>query len=187
LVRSQLLWRQSLFFPFFYRRQIEIIIVSFLQQINEPHFKKENPRTLPHLIDSLKMKYFTRTMFKNLLLIGAGSSIGGILRYLTQLLIQKKFPSTIPLGTLTANIAGCLIIGIIYGLAERGNYLSPATRLLLATGFCGGYTTFSSFAIENIQLLNDGKFLYTAAYVLMSLIFGFAAVYIGSVTTKLIS
>jgi CrcB protein len=124
-------------------------------------------------------------MFRSLLIVGAGSFVGGICRYLTQLYVQKSFPSSIPLGTLAANVIGCFIIGIIYALAERGNYLSPAARLLLATGFCGGYTTFSSFAAENVSLLQSGEFFYTAAYILASVILGFTAVYLGTLVIKL--
>jgi CrcB protein len=125
-------------------------------------------------------------MTRSLILIGAGSSIGGILRYLTQQFVQKHYPSSIPFGTLSVNIIGCFIIGIIYALADRGNILSPTMRLLLATGFCGGYTTFSSFAYENISLMQEGEFFYVALYVLMSVIIGFAAVYLGILFIKLI-
>src|SRR5580704_9362931 len=97
-------------------------------------------------------------MARSLILIGVGSCVGGISRYFTQHFVQKHYPSSIPLGTLSVNIIGCFIIGIIYALADRGNILSPAMRLLLATGFCGGYTTFSSFAYENISLMQDGEF-----------------------------
>ena len=83
-------------------------------------------------------------MTRSLILVGVGSCVGGIARYLSQLFIQKHYPSSFPFGTLSVNITGCFIIGIIYALADKGNLMSPATRLLLATGFCGGFTTFSS-------------------------------------------
>jgi len=123
-------------------------------------------------------------MIRNFILIGAGSSIGGICRYLTQQFVQKNYPSSIPLGTLSVNIIGCFIIGLIYALSDRGNILSPTMRLLLATGFCGGYTTFSSFAYENIKLLQDGEFFYTGLYILLSVVVGFAAVYLGILFIK---
>lgn len=125
-------------------------------------------------------------MFRNLLLIGIGSCVGGISRFLCQQFVQKHYPTSIPLGTLGVNIIGCFIIGIIYGLGNRGNVLSPELRLLLATGFCGGYTTFSSFAYENISMMQDGEFFYTALYISMSVVIGFAAVYAGILFTKLI-
>jgi CrcB protein len=126
-------------------------------------------------------------MTRGIILIGIGSCIGGIARYLTQLFVQKHFPSSIPYGTLSVNILGCFLIGIIYALAGKGNLLSPEMRLLLATGFCGGYTTFSSYAYENISLLQDGEFYYTGLYILLSNVIGFAAVYLGIIFIKIIS
>lgn len=126
-------------------------------------------------------------MTRSLLLVGIGSFIGGVSRYLTQQFVQKHYPSSIPLGTLSVNILGCFLIGILYALADKGNLLSPAMRLLLATGFCGGYTTFSSFAQENISLLQDGEFFYTSLYVALSVVIGFAAVYLGILFIKLIT
>jgi CrcB protein len=125
-------------------------------------------------------------MFRFLLLIGAGSFIGGILRYLSQQFVQRYYPTSFPLGTFSVNIIGCFIIGIIYALAEKGNILSPGVRLFLATGFCGGYTTFSSFAYENISLLQDGEYFYTSLYIVLSVALGLVAVYLGILFIKTI-
>ena len=125
-------------------------------------------------------------MFRNLILIGAGSFIGGVCRFLCQQLVQKYFPSSIPLGTLSVNIIGCFMIGIIYGLSTKGNFLTPELRLFAATGFCGGYTTFSSFAYENIILMQNDQFFETGLYILLSMLIGFTAVYAGILFTKLI-
>jgi fluoride exporter len=125
-------------------------------------------------------------MTRSLILVGFGSCIGGIARYLSQLFVQKHYPSSLPWGTLSVNITGCFMIGIIYALADRGNILSPAIRLLLATGFCGGFTTFSSFAYENISLIRDGEFFYTSLYILLSVVVGLLAVYLGILIIKLI-
>ena len=125
-------------------------------------------------------------MYRSLLLVAIGSSIGGTCRFLCQQFVQKHFPSSIPFGTLSVNIIGCFIIGIIYGLANKSNIISPEIRLFMATGFCGGYTTFSSFAYENISLMQEGEFYYIALYILYSLIIGFAAVYTGILFTKII-
>jgi fluoride exporter len=127
------------------------------------------------------------TMARTLIIIGIGGSIGSISRYLTQQFVQKNYPSSIPIGTLSVNIIGCFIIGLIYALAEKGNILSPGMRLLLATGFCGGYTTFSAFAYENIKFLREGDFFYCGMYISLSVVFGFAAVYLGILFIKLIS
>jgi CrcB protein len=126
-------------------------------------------------------------MARSLILVGAGSFVGGICRYLTQQFVQKHYPSSIPLGTLSVNVIGCFIIGVLFALSARGNLLSPELRLLLATGFCGGYTTFSAFASENISLLQEGDFFYAGLYILLSVVVGFAAVYLGILIIKLIS
>ncbi len=125
-------------------------------------------------------------MYRILFYIAAGSGVGGVARYLSQQFVQKHFPSSIPLGTLSVNILGCFIIGIIFALAEKTKILSFELRILFATGFCGGFTTFSSFAYENIKLLQDGEFYYTILYVSLSVALGFLAVYLGIVLTKLI-
>ncbi len=118
------------------------------------------------------------------LLIGIGGFIGSVLRYYSQQLVSRFFPSTLPFGTLAVNIAGCLIIGIIYGLSERGNTLTPELRLLLATGFCGGFTTFSAFSYESIKLMSDGEWMYLALYVTISVVAGLAATFIGITITR---
>jgi CrcB protein len=115
---------------------------------------------------------------KLILTIGAGSFIGGILRYLLSQFIQTKFLSTFPFGTLSVNIIGCLAIGLIYGLSDRGN-LTQEWRLFLATGICGGFTTFSSFSNETFGLLRDGQYLYAFTYILASVIFGLLATFAG--------
>ena len=125
-------------------------------------------------------------MYRYLIYVLVGSSIGGAARYLSQEFVQKNFPSFIPLSTLSVNIVGSFIIGIIYALAEKSK-ISAEVRILIATGFCGGFTTFSSFAFENVKLMQDGEFFNTALYVVLSLVIGFVAVYLGILFTKLIS
>jgi CrcB protein len=125
-------------------------------------------------------------MTRSLILIGIGSFAGGVCRYLTQLFVQRHYPSSIPFGTLTANVLGCFIIGLVYALSGKGNILSPEMRLFLATGICGGYTTFSSFAYENVNLLQDGEFFYFSLYLILSLVIGLGAVYLGILIIKLI-
>ena len=124
-------------------------------------------------------------MFRYLIYVIVGSSVGGAARYLSQEFVQKHFPSFIPLSTLSVNIIGSFIIGIIYALSERSR-ISPEVRILIATGFCGGFTTFSSFAFENVKLMQDGEFLNVALYVVLSVVIGFVAVYLGILFTKLI-
>jgi CrcB protein len=116
----------------------------------------------------------------NILLVGVGGGVGSILRYLCQKWINEAYQHNFPLATFLVNIFGCLLIGILYGLGEKGNILSPQTRLLLITGLCGGFTTFSTFAFENMNLLRVGDNFYFLLYALGSVVLGIAAVYIGS-------
>ncbi len=115
---------------------------------------------------------------KLVLLVGVGSFIGGTLRYLATQFIQNKFLSSFPYGTLGVNIAGCFLIGLVFGLSEKTN-LPAEWRLFLAAGFCGGFTTFSAFSNETLALLRDGQFWSAALYVSASVFFGLLATFAG--------
>jgi crcB protein len=117
---------------------------------------------------------------KLLLIIGTGGFLGSIARYLTSLSIHKYLPVSFPYGTLIVNILGCFLIGLFYGLAERGNLMSTEFRMFLTVGFCGGYTTFSTFANDNLGMLRDGAFVYVALYTGLSVMLGLLATYLGS-------
>jgi fluoride exporter len=121
---------------------------------------------------------------KLIIAIGTGSFLGGILRYLLSQFFQTRYLSTFPFGTLTVNISGCFLIGLVFGLGDRGN-LTPEWRLFLATGFLGGFTTFSAFSNETVGMLRDGQFWYASAYVASSIIIGLLATYTGIMITKL--
>ncbi len=116
---------------------------------------------------------------KIILLVGTGGFVGSISRYLVSQLMQKVFETTFPLGTLVVNIVGSFLIGVIYALSERSEILSAEWRVFLAVGFCGGFTTFSSFAYENFAMVNIQQFLFSALYIGLSLILGLLAVYLG--------
>jgi CrcB protein len=116
--------------------------------------------------------------------IGTGSFIGGILRYLLSQFVQTKFLSTFPFGTLTVNIIGCFLIGLVFGLTNRGN-LTQEWRLFLATGLIGGFTTFSAFSNETVSLLRDGQFWYATVYITVSVFIGVLATFIGIAIIKL--
>src|SRR5579875_3346347 len=114
-------------------------------------------------------------MFNNILLVAFGGAAGSVLRYLCQKWINDSYHHNFPLATFLVNIAGCLLIGILYALGEKGNILSSSSRLLLITGFCGGYTTFSTFAFENMTLLRTGDNFYFLLYAVGSVVLGIAA------------
>ena len=115
---------------------------------------------------------------KILLAIGFGSFLGGISRYLLTIFVQNKFLSAFPYGTLAVNIIGCFLIGIVYGLSARGN-INIEWRLFLATGFLGGFTTFSSFSNDTVSLLRDAQYWQAFSYVALSVIVGLVATFGG--------
>jgi CrcB protein len=109
-----------------------------------------------------------------LLYVALGSAIGGVSRYLLGGLIQRLLDTTFPAGTLLVNISGSFLLGAILRYAIDTPTLSPEVRALLTIGFCGGYTTFSTFSYETVALLEDGEWtragLYVGASVLLSLV-----------------
>ena len=122
---------------------------------------------------------------KHAILVFIGGGFGSVLRFV----IGKYLNSTetgIPYGTFLANILGSLLIGIILGLAAKNNTLSQNQTILLATGFCGGFTTFSTFAYENHVFLKSGDFTSFALYTIASFVIGFLAVFIGLYLVKYI-
>jgi CrcB protein len=125
-------------------------------------------------------------MLKTLLIIGSGGFLGTIARYLTTVYIHRYLPVSFPYGTFTVNLLGCFLIGIFYGLADKGSMLSTEWRMFLTVGFCGGFTTFSTFANDNLALLRDGAFVYFALYAGLSVTLGLFAAFLGSFLIKII-
>ena len=114
---------------------------------------------------------------KQVLLVFLGGGAGSVLRFLVS---KNLNPVTgLPLGTLLVNVLGSLFIGVILGLGLRQEMLSPNATLLLATGFCGGFTTFSAFSYENQALLKAGDYLNFGIYSAGSIVLGIAAVLAG--------
>lgn len=117
-------------------------------------------------------------MLKDLFLVGMGSFVGGSLRLLISRYIQFTFITSFPIGTMIINVVGCLLIGIFSTLSA--NHITPSLRLMLTTGFCGGFTTFSTFMNENVSLVKEEHSFYSAIiYTLISLGLGFTAVLAG--------
>lgn len=125
-------------------------------------------------------------MIKNILLVGFGGFIGSVARYFVSRLNLQLYFYSIPVGTLTVNVLGSFIIGFLTGIAAKSVILNHDLRLLLMVGLCGGFTTFSSFTSENLVLLLNGQILQMVIYTSLSIILGFAAVYLGYVSSNLL-
>lgn len=125
-------------------------------------------------------------MLKNILLVGTGGFIGSVGRYFISRLNLSLDYYSIPVGTLTVNVAGSLIIGFLAEIAGKTDLLSLELRLFLMVGFVGGFTTFSTFTNENMVLMQNGQFLSALIYTFISLFLGFLAVYLGYSLSNLI-
>ena len=122
---------------------------------------------------------------KAILLVFLGGGLGSALRFL----ISKTFNSYFQyffLGTFLANVIGCLLMGFFIGLSFKGNYLTNQQTLLLTTGVCGGFTTFSAFAFEKYELLNNGAFLHFLVYLLGSVLSGILCIALGIWIAKIL-
>ncbi|SNR17244.1 fluoride efflux transporter CrcB [Tenacibaculum jejuense] len=122
---------------------------------------------------------------KQLFLVFIGGGFGSVLRFLLGKALNNS-ETGIPLGTFLANILGSLLIGFILGLAAKNEIVTQNHSLLLATGFCGGFTTFSTFAYENHVFLKSGDFISFALYTIASFVLGFLAVFLGIYLIKYI-
>ncbi len=120
---------------------------------------------------------------KSFLLVFLGGGLGSSLRYLVTI-AMNQYSKVLPFGTFTVNILGCLLIGLILGYAQKENTLTSNQTLLLATGFCGGFTTFSAFANENLELIKNGEILNFSVYTIGSILVGVLAVFIGFYLTN---
>lgn len=123
-------------------------------------------------------------MGRVILLVGFGGFLGSLLRYFTATGFLRVFPAAFPYGTFVVNVVGCLLVGLVYGITARTVLLSPDWRLFLATGFCGGFTTFSSFAYESIELMQNSDTAAGFLYILLSIFAGLAAAAGGMYLTR---
>lgn len=115
-------------------------------------------------------------MIKDFLMVGIGGAIGSMLRYGTNLAIGSKI---FPLSTLLINIIGSFAIGLFFGISMKNEAIAANWKLFFISGICGGFTTFSAFSLENMQLLINGKYGLFALYIIASILLGLAAVIAG--------
>jgi CrcB protein len=125
-------------------------------------------------------------VMKHILLVGLGGFLGSSLRFLIQKYFVTHVYSSFPYSTLVVNLLGSFLIGIILGLSAKYNVLSTDLRLFLATGFCGGFTTFSAFSNDGLLLLKDGNLYYFFIYTISSVIFGLLLAFLGYSLFKII-
>ncbi len=117
--------------------------------------------------------------FYKVLVVGLGGFLGSIARYVTVKSVDEKLNTVFPYGTLTVNIAGSFFLGVIYALAIRKTGMTENWRLFMGAGFCGGFTTFSAFALENFNLIQQKMVGTSVAYLSISLVSGLLALAAG--------
>jgi crcB protein len=114
-----------------------------------------------------------------LLFVGIGGGLGSILRYLVQVFIGRHVALVFPLGTFLVNFSGCFLIGVFYAFTSKYSWFSHEWRLLLITGICGGYTTFSTFSYDGLYMLRQGSNISFMIYVIGSVVLGLLATFAG--------
>jgi fluoride exporter len=111
--------------------------------------------------------------------IGVGGALGAVARYALGGAVHRVLPGFFPYGTFVVNVIGCLVFGVIVGLADSRFVVGPGMRLFLLVGLLGGFTTFSSFTFESVELLRSGQFVAASANVVGQIAFGFVALWTG--------
>ena len=123
--------------------------------------------------------------YYSLLLVGIGGLLGSVLRFLVGVGLTRALPGAFPFGTLMVNLVGCLLIGILYGLFSKDLLLDQGSKLWIV-GFCGGFTTFSSFSYDGLRLLQEEAWLLYALYTGSSVILGLLATYVGWTLVRMV-
>jgi fluoride exporter len=125
-------------------------------------------------------------MLKTIFFVAIGGAIGCVFRYLLTLFVNKYYANNFPIATFLINILGCFLIGLLTGYLEKNNLSDYNLKLILITGFCGGFTTFSAFGLENYQLFQQQHSFTAFLYIGLSVFFGIMAIWFGLFMNKLI-
>jgi len=121
----------------------------------------------------------------NYLIVSLGAALGGGLRYWASNVVYKYLPATFPYGTMVVNVIGSFILGLLMFHFDQRELLSPNVKIFLTVGFCGGFTTFSSFSYETIVLFRDSQFSSGLLNIFLSLILSFAGLYLAYLISKI--
>ena len=125
-------------------------------------------------------------MASQIILVGIGGFIGSVFRFLLSGFVHRLVPlSEFPFGTLAVNVLGCLLIGLLNGLAETRQIIGPELRLLLMIGMLGGFTTFSAFGYETLALIRDAEVFRATGNVFLQVFFGLVAVWMGDMLGRI--
>ena len=123
-------------------------------------------------------------MYKTVVLVAAGGALGSVCRYLTSIITAKFWINNFPINTLITNVLGCFLIGLLIGFFDKNNAQNSDLKWFLITGFCGGFTTFSAFGLENVTLFQANNPLVAFGYIALSLFLGLLCVWLGLYITK---
>lgn len=123
---------------------------------------------------------------RNYFFVMAGAAFGGLLRYVVADLVQKSSKIIFPFGTLSVNIIGSFLLGLIIFILGEREIISPEIRLFLTVGVCGGFTTFSTFSYETLVLFQEAEFLYAAVNIVLNVVLSITAIYLAYLLSKIL-